>query len=276
MGYKIKDHSDKSAAAEPVVALSSKEQLLFFIEEHRGLVWGGILLVLVFIAGLATFNWLSQQKEVESWELQGQAQQLYLDRPLDDADKGKSNVQEASGMFQDILDQYPGTPSAKVSSFLLGNSLMDGENYQGAIDAYTAFIEEQTQDPIMVGLVQQRLGLAHLRKGNREAAETAFHAVLENAQAFNKDQVLFELAKLAETEEKTDEAVNHYKQLIQEFPLSPFSTEANLRVKVLAPEEIQESTESELNDKADGEQENLEDEVQPPSGESDKQQEEGE
>ncbi len=276
MGYKIKDHSDKSAAAEPVVVLSSKEQLLFFVEEHRGLVWGGILLVVVFIAGLATFNWLSQQKEAESWELQAQAQQLYLDRPLDDAEKGKSNVQEASGMFQDILDQYPGTPSAKVSSFLLGNSLMDGENYQGAIDAYTGFIQKNRQDPILVGLVQQRLGLAHLLKGNQEAAESAFHNVLENAQAFNKDQVLFELAKLSEYEEKTDEAVKHYKQLIQEFPLSPFSTEANLRVKVLAPEEVEESTEPESKATDDGEQENLEEQMESPSGESDKQQEDGE
>ena len=89
-------------------------------------------------------------------------------------------------MFQDILDQYPGTPSAKVSSFLLGNSLMDGENYQGAIDAYTALIQEHRQDPILVGLVQQRLALAHLLKGNREAAESAFNAVLENAQALTK------------------------------------------------------------------------------------------
>ncbi len=276
MGYKIKDHSDKSAAAEPIVVLSSKEQFLFFVEEHRGLVWGGILLVVVLIAGLATFNWLSQQKEAESWELQGQAQQLYLDRPFDDAEKGKGNVQEALGMFQDILDQYPGTSSAKVSSFLLGNSLMEGEDYQGAIEAYTAFIQTHRQDPILVGLVQQRLGLAHLLKGNREAAESAFHAVLENAQAFNKDQVLFELAKLAESEEKTDEAVSHYKQLIQEFPLSPFSTEANLRIKVLAPEEVEESTESESKVTDDGGQENLEDQEEPSSGESDKQQEDTE
>ena len=52
MGYKIKDHSDKSAVVEPVVALSSKEQFLFFVEEHRGLVWGGILLIVVLIGGL--------------------------------------------------------------------------------------------------------------------------------------------------------------------------------------------------------------------------------
>ncbi len=270
MAFKIRDHSDKSATTEPVVAVSSKEQFLFFVEEHRGLVWGGILLVVVLIAGLVTFNWLSQQAVEESWTLQGQAQKLYLERPLDDAEKGKSNVQEAAGIFQNILDQYPGTSSAKVSSFLLANSLMDGEDYQGAIDAYTAFIQERTQDPILVALVQQRLGLAHLLNGNREAAEGAFHAVLENAQAFNKDQVLFELAKLAESEENTDEAVTYYKQLIQEFPLSPFSTEANLRIKVLAPEDVQESTESDVDTSGEGESESLELQEEISNGESEK------
>ncbi len=246
MGYKIKDNSDKSATPEPVLALSSKEQFLFFVEEHRGLVWGCILLVVVIIGGLVTLNWLSQQKEEVSWELQGQAQQIYLDRPLDNVEKGKNNIQQASGMFQDILEEYPGTPSAKVSLFLLGNSLMEAENYQGAIDAYTSFIQEHGQDHILVGLVQQRLGLAYLLNGNREDAVSAFEAVLGNVHALNKDQVLFELAKLAESEEKTDDAVKRYNQLIQEFPLSPFSTEANLRVKELAPEETQEPVDAEI------------------------------
>ncbi len=243
MGYKIKDHSEKSAIGEPVVALSSKEQFLFFVEEHRGLVWGGILLIVVLIGGMVMVNWLSNQKQEEAWELQGQAQQLYLTRPLDDVDKGKSNIQQALGMFQDILSRYPGTPSAKVSSFLLGNSLMEEENYQGAIEAYTSLVQTHSQDQLLVGLVQQRLGFAQLLSGNREGAMKAFDAVLGNPQALNKDQVLFELAKLAESEEKTDEAVKRYTQLMQEFPLSPLSTEADLRVKVLAPEETPKAAE---------------------------------
>ena len=244
MGYKIKDRFDKTAGLEPVVALSSKEQFLFFVEEHRGLVWGGILVVVVLIGGLATFNWLSQQEQEKAWELQGHAQQIYLDRPLDDVEKGKTNIQKASGMFQDILEHYPATASAKVSSFLYGNSLMEAGNYQEAIEAYTSFVQKYAQDHILVGLVRQRLGFAQLLNGNREAAVNAFNAVLESPYALNKDQVLFELAKLAESEEKTDEAVKFYTQLIQTFTLSPFSTEANLRVKVLAPEETEESEES--------------------------------
>ena len=220
------------------------------------MVWGAIFLTLVLIGGLATVNWLSQQKQEEAWELQGQAQQVYLDRPLDDTVKGKMNIQQAAGMFQDILAQYPSTSSAKISSFLLGNSLMEEEDYQGAIKAYLAFVQEHSQDHILVGLVQQRLGLAQLLSGDREAAVNAFDAVLENPQALNKDQVLFELAKLAESEEKHDQAVQQYKRLIQEHPLSPLSTEANLRIKVLAPEEVQDSEESKGD--GQGDQEELE------------------
>ncbi len=244
MRYKIKDPTNKSAAIESAVTISSKEQFLFFVEQHRGLVWGGIALVVVCIGGLITFNWVSQQEQEAAWELQGQAQHMYLDRPLNDIEKGKSNIQQASGMFQDILEQYPGTPSAKVSSFLLGNSLMENKKYDRAIEAYTSFLQEHAQDHVLVGLVQQRLGLAHLLNGNREAAMSALDAVMENPHALNKDQVLFELAKFAESEEKTDNAVKRYKQLIQEFPLSPFSTEASLRITVLAPEDVQESEET--------------------------------
>ena len=262
MGYKIKGQSGKSDVGEPVVALSSKEQFLFFVEEHRGLVWGGILLIVVLIGGLITLNWLSKQKQEEAWELQGRAQRVYLDRPLDDVEKGKANIQQASGMFQDILEQYPSTSSAKVSSFLLGNSFMEAGDYPEAIKAYTSFVQEYAQDRILVGLVQQRLGLVQLQNGNREGALSAFDAVLGNPQALNKDQVLFEMAKLAESEENTDEAVKHYKQLTQDFPLSPLSTEANLRVKVLAPEEAQESTEPETMTESATAQKTSEDQIE--------------
>jgi len=248
MGYKIKDISNKSSTVEPVQFLSSKERFLFFVEENRAMVWGGILLVMVVIVAIVTLSWLNQQKQEQAWELEGQAQTVYLDRPLDDVKKGQENIQKASTMFKEILDQFPGTDSAEVSAFLLGNSLMEEQNYQAAIDVYTSFIKQYAQDRIFVGLVQQRLGLAYLLNGNREAAMKAFEAVLANPHALNKDQVVFELAKLAEAEESVAEAVIQYKKVVQEFPLSPFASEAALRLKVLAPEEAKDSPAPETKD----------------------------
>ena len=253
MGYKIKDTTNKSSTVEPVQFLSSKERFFFFVEENRAMVWGGILLVMVGIVAIVTLSWLNQQKQEQAWELEGQAQTVYLDRPLDDVKKGEENIQKASTMFKEILDQFPGTASAEVSAFLLGNSLMEEKKYQAAIDVYTAFIKQYAQDYIFVGLVQQRLGLAYLLNGNREAAMEAFEAVLANPHALNKDQVVFELAKIAEADEKVPEAVGHYKRVVQEFPLSPFASEAALRLKVLAPEEAKDSSAPETKDTGGGE-----------------------
>ena len=73
------------------------------------------------IVAIVTLSWLSLQKEEQAWELEGRAQTVYLDRPLDDVKKGQENMQKASEMFKEVLDRFPGTTSAKVSSFLLGN-----------------------------------------------------------------------------------------------------------------------------------------------------------
>jgi TolA-binding protein len=242
MGYKIKDMTNKSSTVEPVQFLSSKERFFFFVEENRTLVWIGILLGVAVIVAIVALTWWSQHKQEQAWELEGRAQNMYLDRPMDDVKKGRENVQKASVMFEEIRDQFPGTASAEVSSFLLGNNLMEEGDYPGAIEVYSSFIQEYPQDDIFVALVQQRLGLAYLLAGNREAAMKAFEAVLNNPHAFNKDQVLFEKAKLAEVDENIAEAVVLYKRIAQEFPLSPFASESTLRVKALAPEEAEKAS----------------------------------
>jgi outer membrane protein assembly factor BamD (BamD/ComL family) len=260
MGYKIRDITNKSSAAEPVRFLSSKERFLFFVEENRAMVWGGILLAMVVVVVIVMMSWLSHQKQEHAWELEGQAQTVYLDRPLDDVKKSQENIQKASTMFQDIVDEFPGTASAEVSTFLLGNSLMEATKYQEAIKVYSSFLAQHSEDHIFAGLVQQRLGLAYLLDGKREAGMEAFEAVLANPRALNKDQVLFEMAKLAEADEKINDAVGYYKRLVQEFPLSPFASEAALRVKVLAPEEAADTSPPETQ----GSEEKLENGSEPP------------
>ena len=248
MAYKIKDVTSKPTHSEAEDILSSKERFLFWVEENRALVWGGILLTVVAIVAVITLGWLSQKKHEEAWELQGKAQQIYLDRPMDDVKKGKDNLQTASSMFQEVQEKFSGTKGAEVSLFLLANSLMEEQKFSAAIEKYNELIKAMGQDPVFRGMVQQRMGLAYLLSGDQASALSTWQAILDNPQTLNKDQIIFELAKLAESEDKTQESVGHYKTLMQDYPRSPFSTEAALRVKVLAPEETQESSQAESMD----------------------------
>jgi hypothetical protein len=74
-----------------------------------------------------------------------------------------------------------------------------------------------------------------LIKGDRDQAAKALSAVLEIPGALNKDNVLFELAKLEESQSRPEGAVAHYQNLMKDYPNSPFASEAAIRVKVLEP-----------------------------------------
>ena len=222
---------------DQTVQLSGKERVLFFVEQNRKAILGGALLVLVAMIALGTVAWLEKEKSREALVLEGQAQSLYVDRAVDDEEKTKENLGKATELYRQILDEYPRTTSARLSLYLLGNTLMEQGDLPGAMKAYQQFLDQNRGDDMLVGLVSQRMAYAHLINGDQEAAVGKFSQILSLPKALNKDQALFELAKLEEAGKDTEKALAYYKQLVEDYPASPYTNEASLRIKVLAPEE---------------------------------------
>ena len=81
--------------------------------------------------------------------------------------------------------------------------------------------------------MQQRLAYSYLLKGDREQAAKAFTAIVNSPGALLKDQALFELARLEESQSRPEGAIAHYQELIKTYPTSPFTSEATIRTKVL-------------------------------------------
>ena len=243
MAYKIKDLSPKPEVFDESTLLTGKDRFLHFVEQHRKAVLGGISLVCVGVILIGTLVWFDYRSKEQSVVMEGQAQQLYVDRPFDQPEKAKENVGKAAELYKEILDQYPRTVSAQLSQYFLGNALIEQGDIKGGIEAYEKFVDQYDGQDLFVGLVYQRLGYAHLLNGDREKAFQSFTEVLELPGAFNQDQVLFEFAKLEETDGATEKALLHYKDLLAQFPTSPFASEASLRVKALAPEEEEPDSE---------------------------------
>ena len=243
MGYRIKTNTPSSRGMDEAELLSRKDHFLIFIEENRKAVLGSIFFI-VLLAGIGGFlMWQEHRKTQEAWVLDGQAQAVYLDRSVDDLDKSRENINKAADLYKQIRMEYPRTTPAQSALYFLGNSLMEKEDYAGAIQSYEQFIEEYGRNALLGGLVRQRLAYAHLLNGDREKAVQEFSTVLGDPGVFNKDQVLFELAKLEESDDATDKALLRYKELLEKFPTSPYASEASLRIQVLSPEE-QKPTES--------------------------------
>ncbi len=237
MGYRIKSNSPTSdGAMDETELLSKKDHFLLFVEQNRTAVIGSFFFILLTGAIGGFVMWQDHQKTKEAWALEGQAQALYLDRTLDDLDASKDNIDKAAKLYRQILNDYPRTTPAQSALYLLGNSLMEKKDYQGAIESYEQFLEEYGRNVMLQGLVRQRLGYAYLLNGDRAKAVDEFSGLMLDPGVLNKDQVLFELAKLEESDGAMDKALTRYKDLLDQFPRSPYVSEASLRVQALSPE----------------------------------------
>lgn len=244
MAYKIKEAPRKSGILDETELLSWTDRVLVFVEQNRTAILLGVVLIVVAAVALGGLVWFERHNTGEALVLEGKAQSLYVDRPLDQPEKAQENLGKASELYRQILEQYPRTASARISLFLLGNTLMEQHDLKGATETYERFIKQYPDDEVFVGLAYQRLGYAHLLNGDRGSALEAFSDVLRLPHALNKDQVLFELAKLEEADGDTEKAVTHYNLLIENYRDSPYFNEASLRVKILAPEPEAEKAQS--------------------------------
>jgi tetratricopeptide (TPR) repeat protein len=94
----------------------------------------------------------------------------------------------------------------------------------------------------MAGLVLQRLAYVYLHKGDRDQAVKAFNGILETPGTLNRDQALFELARLEESQSRPEAALARYQDLIKTYPNSPFTSEATIRTKIIDVMKSQGST----------------------------------
>jgi outer membrane protein assembly factor BamD (BamD/ComL family) len=234
MTYKIR-HISKQMGAENRQLLSRSERMWLFAELHRRALINGIVVAVAVVILLGALYLVQHQQEQEALVLEHQAAQAYLDRSLVDVDTATEKLQEAVTLYRRIIQEFPRTASARSAWYMIGNALAEQNDHAGAIEAYQQFIDQAGTSPALLGLVYQRLGASYLASGERAKGVTAYTQVLEMPQTLNKDQVLFELAKLEEHEKRNDEALVRYKQLLDEYPNSPYVSEATLRVKILEP-----------------------------------------
>lgn len=232
MGYRIKVPS-KSDPLDEVELLTGMDRLGVFVQEQRRALLVGLGVLLIAMAVVGGVLWYDYQTAQKATDLFQEATRHYLNRPADDPKKADEQLKRAIAGFREVVEQYPRTPSGPLALFHLANAQILANEADAGIESYKRFMLLYGNNPALIGLVQQRLGYAYLIKGDRDQAVKAFSAVLDMPGALNKDQVLFELAKLEESQSRPEGALAHYQDLMKAFPTSPFTSEAAVRVKAL-------------------------------------------
>jgi outer membrane protein assembly factor BamD (BamD/ComL family) len=203
------------------------------------LVGLGVLVLAAAVVGGVFY--VDRQASQKAQDLEREAMRFLTARTANDPQKADQALKEAIARYRQIVDQYPRTPAAPLALYHLGNMLVQINDLGAAIEAYQRFLASYSSNHSMVGLVQQRLAYVYLLKGDRDQAVKAFAGILETPGTLNRDQALFELARLEESQSRPEAALARYQELIKNYPNSPFTSEATIRAKILDVKKSQES-----------------------------------
>ncbi|HLZ34752.1 MAG TPA: tetratricopeptide repeat protein [Nitrospira sp.] len=240
MSYRIKVPA-KTLPVDEAHMLSGLEHQLHRLQDYRRPILVG-LAVLVLAAGVVGgVFWMDRQASQKAQDLEREATRLVMGRPTNDPAKAESLLKQAMTQYRQVVDQYPRTASAPLALFHLGNAQVQANDLPGAIETYQRFLLLYGSNPSLAELAQQRLAYAYLLKGDRDQAAKAFTAIVNSPGALNKDQALFELARLEESQSRPEGALAHYQELIKSFPNSLYTSEATIRTKVMDTKKSRES-----------------------------------
>jgi tetratricopeptide (TPR) repeat protein len=231
MTYRIKV-PPRSLPVDEAHLVSNLEHRLLGLKEYRWPLLVGCALLVLVGAGVWGVLWYDAQAASKARDIEREATLHYLTRPANDPKKTESNLAQAITLYTRIADEYPRTPSAPLALFGLGNALMETHQLDSAIAAYTRFLSTYGSNAPLASLVQQKLAYAYLSKGDRDQAAKSYTAILGNSGSINRDQALFELARLEESQSQLDGALKRYQDLMKTYPNSPFASEAAIREKI--------------------------------------------
>jgi tetratricopeptide (TPR) repeat protein len=232
MTYRIKV-PPRSLPVDEAHLVSGLEHWLMGLKEYRRPLLVGFALLLLAGGIVWGVLWYDAQNSGKAQDLERRATLHYFMRPADDPKKADTNLKEAIALYKKVVEEYPRTPTAPLALFNLGNALLQANEVNAAIEAYQRFVVMYGSNVSLLGLVHQKLGYAYLVKGDRDQAAKAYSTVLEIPGSLNRDNALFELARLEESQSRPEGALAHYQDLMKTYPNSPFASEAAIRVKVL-------------------------------------------
>lgn len=200
---------------------------------------GVVILAAAVVGGVFYVDHQAAQK---AQDLEREAMRFLTAPSASDPQKADQALKEAIAKYRQIVDQYPRTATAPLALYHLGNTLVQANDQSGAIEAYQRFLASYSSNSSMAGLVQQRLAYLYLLKGDRDQAVKALTGILETPGTLNRDQALFELARLEESQSRPEAAAARYQELIKTYPNSPFTSEATIRTKIMDVKTSQDST----------------------------------
>jgi predicted negative regulator of RcsB-dependent stress response len=234
-------HSLKQDRFSKVTLETAERTVHWTVEHQKTLIIGGIILLVVILAGLGGWYYLNQQDQKASVEF-GQAvrtldaQLRPPNMPAQPGTQSFTSVQErateAHKQFQAVVDKYPHTHAGEFATYFSGVT--------AATMGDTATSERilkkvaSSGDTDLASLAKFALASVY-RKTNRpkEAIDIYKQLAEKPTAAVGKSMAEFELAALYQEQQQPQEAKRIYQQLQKDNPNTDVASIASSKLAAL-------------------------------------------
>jgi predicted negative regulator of RcsB-dependent stress response len=204
---------------------------------------GGVVLLVLLLLGVRAFL---SHRATASNEALAQAMKVYQ-APIDAAapkpqdPKSPSFRDEASRqarakeLFTQVRDDHGSTDAADVAGVYLADLAAAEGQLDRARELWQDFLDDH-KGHMLAGPVRLNLYALDRKQGKGEPVLLELRGMVDQADApLPQDVVLHELGVTLEQLGRGQEAIQHYRKILDEYPQSPYRSSAQQRLSALDP-----------------------------------------
>ena len=207
----------KALLKEPDEFMTFTGKLIQFVRTYQQYILygaGSLVLIVLLVSGFRYYRSWQEGKAYASLET---ALSAYTVKGTEDKD-----LPAAKQNFQTVVDKYAGYSGGKIARVMYANICYELGEYDSAIEAYTAALEEYAGQPSLKTFIQSSIGYAYQAKQNYQAAADQFEAMVSDPASYMKDEALFNLGVLYEKLGNMDKSRKAFQKILSDYADSSY------------------------------------------------------
>jgi tetratricopeptide (TPR) repeat protein len=223
----------KKQLKEPDEFITLSERVFIFVREHSKKMAGAGVALLVLIVAIVLMQIWEKKKEEEAARSYGIASEMYERSVAQEREGSTQDYKEVLAKYDEIITKFPKTSAGGLSLLYKGNILFKQGNFDEAVKAYTAFLDQAGKERLFRYFAWGGLGHAYEGKKDYAKALEAYQKALEFGEGFQLADSNLSMGYCYEKLGKTKEALESFKAFLNSGQKSSLTNAVLRKVSIL-------------------------------------------
>ena len=230
----LSEHQTDSTTAEVFETLdTTASEAEEFVAKYQNVIL--IVISVVTVGVLGSLGYQSLVVEPNSREAVGELNQAqyYFNLAVNGQDNDSLYARSIRGGegkygFDDIIENYGGTPAADLASFSAGMAYLNMKDYNAAIEYLNDF---SSDDILLSALAKGAIGDAHAQLDQSDQALNYYtQAIKASENAYTSPKYLFKAGLLSSALDKNSQALSYFKRIKNDYPTSEEASQVEIQI----------------------------------------------